>query len=91
MIGYNFQNAEQRTQRGSEIELRFDLFTIIACYAYNMNTDIVLRNHYFKHIVVKTQRQSKDMACQHKEIQILPSKTIFMGQLQQYERWRDND
>ena len=74
MIGYNFQNAEQRTQRGSEIELRFDLFTIIACSAYNMNTDIVLRNHYFNILLLKLNDRARTWPASIKKFKFFPLK-----------------
>ena len=83
MIGYNFQNAEQRTQRGSEIELRFDLFTIIACSTYNMNTDIVLRNHYFDISLLKLNDRARAWPASMKKFKFFAPK-LFMGHLQQY-------
>ena len=83
MFGYNFQNAERRPQRQSEIELHFDLFTILAYSADNMNTDIVLRNHYFDILLLKLNDRARAWPASMKKFKFFAPK-LFMGHLQQY-------
>ena len=83
MFGYNFQNAERRTQRESEIDLRFDLFTILAYSAYNMNTDIVRRDHYFDLLLLKLNDRARAGPASMKKFKFFAPK-LFMGHLQQY-------
>ena len=77
MAGYNFQNAKKRTQKGSEIELRLDLFTVIAYSAYNMNSDIVLRNHYFNRLLLKLNDRARTWPASMKKFKFFPLKLFY--------------
>ena len=84
MVGYNFQNTGRRTQRESEIELSFDLFTMSAYSAYDTNTDSVPRSHYFDILLIKLNNRVRAWPASIKEFNIRSPKTVSKGQLKQY-------